>query len=98
MMVKMNGEFPKSMVNSAAKHFRKYFDSSNHFIWPKFASSEESEKAIKQMKLLDDLITKEHSELIDLVRKLLTFDPSRRISAKNALQHKFFRKWYGDCL
>ena len=32
VMVKINGEFPKSMVTALARHSRKYFDSSNHLI------------------------------------------------------------------
>eukprot|EP00455_Lapot_gusevi_P004436 TRINITY_DN1183_c0_g1_i5.p1 TRINITY_DN1183_c0_g1~~TRINITY_DN1183_c0_g1_i5.p1 ORF type:complete len:466 (-),score=71.08 TRINITY_DN1183_c0_g1_i5:100-1335(-) len=56
--------------------------------WPEGAVSRDSVRHVARMKTLSELIP--DPELIDLLRRMLVFDPDLRISAREALAHPFF--------
>lgn len=68
--------------------------------WPAGASSRASIKAVKGVKCLADIVQDAggHSTFLDLVRRLLVFDPDRRCTSAEALQHPFFRESFSNCL
>ena len=54
-------------------------------------------KKVKDMvkpRTLKDLIPDAPAEAIDLISKLLTYDPLERLTAKQVLQHPFLEKLY----
>jgi serine/threonine protein kinase len=50
----------------------------------------ESRKRVRAIRKLSDIVALEHSEFSDLLSRTLTFDPSRRITAAEALDHPYF--------
>jgi dual-specificity kinase len=64
--------------------------------WPVGATSRESIKAVTKLPRLQNLIMQhvDHSagDLIHLLQGLLRYDPSERITAKEALRHSFFMR------
>jgi dual-specificity kinase len=50
----------------------------------------ESRKRVRAIRKLTDLISLEHGEFTDLISRTLAFDPSRRITASEALDHPYF--------
>ena len=47
-----------------------------------------------QQKTLKQLIPNATPEALDLMEKLFTWDPSKRLTAKKMLEHKFFKEIY----
>lgn len=78
--------------------------------WPELATSTRSRHFVASMKSLQvcdvgstailmvkELIsTRRHMPLFDLMQKIFTYDPARRITAAEALQHPFFSEDYSD--
>lgn len=96
MMEQVLGPIPQYMIKRASQHAGKYFRNGRELNWPEGASSRESIRAVRRLPHLRNLIMQnvDHSAgaLIDLLQRLLTFDPIERISAKEALKHEFFRE------
>lgn len=99
--IKTNSRFDTSVVDA--------FDSSTKFL--KFSINSKSvpnrmKKDVKSLKLLDDLIwdkvgndkrgEKFWKYFIDLVKRMLTWNPNNRITAREALNHKWFTKGVND--
>lgn len=83
---------------SAEKYVRR-----GRLDWPEGAMSRDSIKAVLKLHRLQNLIMQhvDHSagDLIHLVQGLLRYDPSDRLSAREALRHPFFtrdhlRRWW----
>lgn len=64
--------------------------------WPEGAASRESIKAVQKLARLQNLIMQhvDHSagDLIHLLQGLLKYDPSDRLTAREALRHSFFTR------
>ncbi|XP_058785135.1 serine/threonine-protein kinase AFC3-like isoform X2 [Vicia villosa] len=95
MMERVLGPLPEHMVKKANKGAEKYFKRGSRLRWPEGAVSRESINAVKKLGHLKDIISR-HVEcsrflLIDLLHGLLTYDPAKRITARQALDHRFFR-------
>lgn len=58
--------------------------------WPEGARSSKSLAAVKKAQTLAQLLP--DADFIDLVQRLLTYDPSKRLTAAEALRHPFFRQ------
>ncbi|XP_074286358.1 serine/threonine-protein kinase AFC3-like isoform X3 [Silene latifolia] len=96
MMEKVLGPFPRHMIQKATRGAEKYFRRGSRLNWPEGAESRESCRAVQKLEHVKDLISRHvdrsKSSLIDLLCKLLRFDPTERPTAKEALNHPFFKE------
>ncbi|NWZ91179.1 CLK3 kinase, partial [Nesospiza acunhae] len=88
MMEKILGPLPSHMVHKTRK--QKYFHNGS-LVWDENTSDgryvQENCKPLRTYMLHDSL---EHAQLFDLMRRMLEFDPSQRITFSEALLHPFF--------
>ncbi|KAM7459406.1 hypothetical protein LguiA_036400 [Lonicera macranthoides] len=95
MMERVLGPLPEHMIRKANRGAEKYFRRSR-LNWPEGAVSRESIRAVKKIDRLKNMISenavgRSRSCLIELLHGLLKFDPSERLTARQALDHPFFR-------
>ncbi|PIN00997.1 Dual-specificity kinase [Handroanthus impetiginosus] len=89
-------EFGRQLLESVAclRGAEKYFRRSR-LNWPEGAVSRESIRAVRKLDQLKNLISSHvdssSSSLVDLLHGILKFDPSERITARQALDHPFFK-------
>ncbi|CEP18192.1 hypothetical protein [Parasitella parasitica] len=94
MMNTVLGPLPQHMVLSANKEGQKFFyKESKKLRYPTTKTTKQSKKFVDALKPLEDIIAPEHNQhnifLLDLLKKLLIYEPSQRISAREALRHPF---------
>ncbi|KAE8724481.1 Serine/threonine-protein kinase AFC2 [Hibiscus syriacus] len=95
MMERVLGPLPEHMIRRANRGAEKYFRRGSRLNWPEGAVSRESIRAVKKLDRLKNMIS-HHVEssrysLADLLEGLLKYDPSERLTARQALNHPFFR-------
>ncbi|XP_061364889.1 serine/threonine-protein kinase AFC2 isoform X1 [Gastrolobium bilobum] len=95
MMERVLGPLPQHVLKRVDRHAEKYVRR-GRLDWPVGATSRESIKAVMKLPRLQNLIMQhvDHSagDLIHLLQGLLRFDPSERLTAKEALRHSFFMR------
>ena len=74
----------------------KYFDREGNFDWPNIATDSKSVQIVNKLKNLRDILNvtsddREKEDFLDLCEKCLKIDPNERITAKEAISHKFFK-------
>ncbi|XP_008049430.1 dual specificity protein kinase CLK4 isoform X3 [Carlito syrichta] len=88
MMERILGPIPTHMIQKTRK--RKYFHH-NQLDWDEHSSAgryvRRRCKPLKEFMLCHD---EEHEKLFDLVRRMLEYEPTKRITLDEALQHPFF--------
>ncbi|CAL0326824.1 unnamed protein product [Lupinus luteus] len=96
MMERVLGPLPPHMVVRADRRADKYFRRGTRLGWPDSSTSRESMRAVWKLPRLPNLIMQhvDHSagDLIDLLQRLLRYDPTERIKAREALRHPFFSR------
>ncbi|KAL2897656.1 Serine/threonine-protein kinase AFC3 [Bienertia sinuspersici] len=97
MMERVLQPFPPHIIQKATRGAEVYFRQGSRLNWPEGAKSRESIRAVQRLQHVKDLISwhlcsPSSCVFIDLLYKLLRFDPSERLSAKEALNHSFFRR------
>ncbi|KAK8547428.1 hypothetical protein V6N13_098138 [Hibiscus sabdariffa] len=95
MMERVLGPLPEHMIRRANRGAEKYFRRGSRLNWPEGAVSRESIRAVKKLDRLKNMLS-QHVEssrysLADLLEGLLKYDPSERLTARQALNHPFFR-------
>ncbi|KAH6835864.1 Protein kinase superfamily protein [Perilla frutescens var. hirtella] len=94
MMERVLGPLPEHMLKKASKGAEKYFRRSR-LNWPEGAVSRDSIRAVRKLDLLKNLISRHvdspRSSLVNLLHGLLKFEPSERLTARQALEHPFFK-------
>uniref|UniRef100_A0A2N9GUQ1 dual-specificity kinase n=1 Tax=Fagus sylvatica TaxID=28930 RepID=A0A2N9GUQ1_FAGSY len=95
MMDRVLGPLPEHMIQRADRGAEKYFRRGLRINWPEGAVSRESIRAVNKLHRLKDLVS-QHVEssrffLTDLLHGLLKYDPSERLTARQALDHPFFK-------
>ncbi|KAL0312008.1 UNVERIFIED_CONTAM: Serine/threonine-protein kinase AFC3 [Sesamum radiatum] len=94
MMERVLGPLPEHMIRRADRGAKKYFRRS-HLNWPEGAVSRESIRAVRKLDQLKNLVSRHvdssRSSLVNLLHGLLKFDPSERLTARQALEHPFFK-------
>ncbi|KAI7843948.1 hypothetical protein COHA_002486 [Chlorella ohadii] len=97
MMEAVLGPIPPQLASSAAEGVRDLFRR-NRLNWPDGAESKKSLKAVQRLKKLKEYL-KQHCEdavrphldcVADLIRRMLEYRASERITAAEALRHPFF--------
>ncbi|POO03903.1 Serine/threonine protein kinase [Trema orientale] len=95
MMERVLGPLPEHMIQRANRGAEKYFKRGARLNWPEGAVSRESIRAVKKLDCLKELVSQHvessRASLIDLLHGLLKYDPSERLTARQALDHPFFR-------
>ncbi|XP_024169131.1 serine/threonine-protein kinase AFC2 isoform X3 [Rosa chinensis] len=95
MMERVLGPLPQHILKRADRHADKYVRR-GRLDWPEGAASRESIKAVQKLARLQNLIMQhvDHSagDLIHLLQGLLKYDPSDRLTAREALRHSFFTR------
>uniref|UniRef100_A0A1D1YD73 dual-specificity kinase n=1 Tax=Anthurium amnicola TaxID=1678845 RepID=A0A1D1YD73_9ARAE len=93
MMEKVLGPLPQHMLKRSDRHAEKYIRR-GRLDWPEGANSRESIRAVLKLLRLQNLVMQhvDHSagDLIDLLQGLLRYEPSERLTAREALKHPFF--------
>lgn len=80
-------------TNQAAQYFTKQ----DRLDYPNAKTSRESKKYVKNMKALGQIIPQTpnnsfNSQFVDLLRNMFVYDPKKRITALQALQHPWFKE------
>ncbi|QDP16936.1 hypothetical protein Tsubulata_013518 [Turnera subulata] len=95
MMERVLGPLPKHMIQKADRGAEKYFRKGSRLNWPEGADSRESIRAVRKLDRLKDIISQHagssSASLIDLLYSLLEYEPSKRLTAREALDHPFFK-------
>ncbi|XP_021743729.1 serine/threonine-protein kinase AFC2-like isoform X2 [Chenopodium quinoa] len=95
MMERVLGPLPDHLLRRADRHAEKYIRR-GRLNWPEGATSRESIKAVLKLPRLQNLVMQhvDHSagDLIDLLQGLLHYDPTLRMTAREALRHPFLTR------
>ncbi|KAJ8431422.1 hypothetical protein Cgig2_004454 [Carnegiea gigantea] len=88
MMERVLGPLPQHMLKRVDRHAEKYVRR-GRLDWPEGATSRESIRAVQKLLRLQHV---DHSggDLIHLLQGLLRYDPTERLTAREALRHPFF--------
>ncbi|KAH9776461.1 serine/threonine-protein kinase AFC2 [Citrus sinensis] len=95
MMERVLGPLPQHMLKRVDRHAEKYVRR-GRLDWPEGAASRESIKSVMKLPRLQNLIMQhvDHSagDLTHLLQGLLRYDPTDRLTAREALRHPFFTR------
>ncbi|PCH42314.1 CMGC/CLK protein kinase [Wolfiporia cocos MD-104 SS10] len=94
MMEKVMGKMPERFAEQGARSKPEFFTKEGGKL-PSLlrVTDPQSRKDVKACRSLEQIIPPNDSincQFLDLVKKLLTFDPTERISVKEALKHRYF--------
>ncbi|KAI0058779.1 CMGC CLK protein kinase [Artomyces pyxidatus] len=93
MMEMVMGKMPERFARAGARSKPEYFKEGNKLDWPKPKATKQSKKEVRATRSLQEIIPQTdiiNRHFLDLVRKLLIFDPAQRITVREALQHPYF--------
>ncbi|KAA1467312.1 kinase-like protein [Dentipellis sp. KUC8613] len=94
MMEMVMGKMPERFARAGARSKPEFFKEGNKLDWPKAKSTTRaSKKEVRATRSLPEIIPQSdmiNRQFLDLVRKLLAFDPAQRITVKEALNHPYF--------
>ncbi|KAL9176884.1 hypothetical protein ABFS82_01G024300 [Erythranthe guttata] len=94
MMERVLGPLPEHIIRRANRGAEKYFKRSR-LNWPEGAVSRDSIRAVRKLDPLKNLVSRHvdssRSALLNLLHGLLKFDPSERLTPRQALEHPFFK-------
>ncbi|CAO3645340.1 unnamed protein product [Cunninghamella echinulata] len=92
MMEVVIGKFPQQMTKMTGREIQKYFRDGK-LIYPDAKTPRQSRQYVRNLKTLSQLIhphTQYNIQFMDLIKKMLVYDPNNRITAREALRHPFF--------
>ncbi|KAG0735570.1 hypothetical protein G6F57_013657 [Rhizopus arrhizus] len=92
MMESVLGPIPTHMIHNASKEAKNWFIN-NKLKYPPSSTRQSRRLLVNGLKPLDQIvppITTYNMHLNDLLKKILVYEPSARISAREALRHPFF--------
>ncbi|THH18111.1 hypothetical protein EW146_g2807 [Bondarzewia mesenterica] len=93
MMEIVMGKMPERFARAGARSKPEYFKEGNKLDWPKAKASRQSKKDVRSTRGLQDIVPPTDAvnrQFMDLIRKLLAFDPAARITVREALNHPYF--------
>ncbi|RKF57638.1 Dual specificity protein kinase lkh1 [Golovinomyces cichoracearum] len=86
----VNALHRKNSGEVAAKYFKR-----SKLDYPQPETTRASRRFVKAMKRLEDIIPDNNKfckNFLDLLKKIFVYDPEKRITAKEALQHQWFKE------
>ncbi|TFK72959.1 CMGC/CLK protein kinase [Pluteus cervinus] len=92
MMEMVMGKMPERFARAGTRSKPEFFKDAK-LDWPKAKASKQSRKDVRETRSLMEVIPPvDHinRQFLNLVQKLLTFDPAQRISVREALNHPYF--------
>ncbi|KAI8647456.1 kinase-like domain-containing protein [Parasitella parasitica] len=92
MMVVVLGKIPAKLIKTANHDAQKFFKDGK-LKYPDVDTTKQSKKYVRALKLLKLIInphTNARFQFLDLLSKMLVYDPAARITAREALRHPFF--------
>ncbi|EFA79063.1 protein serine/threonine kinase [Heterostelium album PN500] len=87
MMERVIGPLPQHLTQNS----KKYYPTGEYLDWKHDEDTRSLEK-VNSMRGLVEYFHPEHQKLLDLISKLLEYQPSKRLSACDALNHPFFHE------
>ncbi|KAI6039818.1 kinase-like domain-containing protein [Pisolithus marmoratus] len=93
MMEMVMGKMPERFARAGARSKPEFFKEGARLDWPKPKASRQSKKDVRATRPLQDVIPPTDNmnrQFLDLVRRLLAFDPAQRITVRDALHHPYF--------
>jgi len=93
MMEQVMGKMPERFARAGARTKPEYFKEGCKLNWPGTKATKQSRKEVRACRSLQDIIPATDAinrHFLDLVKRLLTFDPAQRISVREALNHPYF--------
>ncbi|TFK40262.1 CMGC/CLK protein kinase [Crucibulum laeve] len=94
MMEMVMGKMPERFARAGARSKPEFFREGAKLDWPKAKASRQSKKDVRATRPLADVIPPHDAinrQFLNLVQKLLTFDPAQRITVRDALNHPYFQ-------
>ncbi|TFK27188.1 CMGC/CLK protein kinase [Coprinopsis marcescibilis] len=94
MMEVVMGKMPERFARNGARSKPEFFKDGSKLDWPKAKSTRQSKKDVKATRPLAEVIPPHDNinrQFLDLVQRLLAFDPAQRITVRNALEHEYFK-------
>ncbi|KAF2827986.1 kinase-like protein [Ophiobolus disseminans] len=88
--IKQDRSSSRNSANAAARYFKN-----SKLDYPNTETNKASKKYVKAMKKLPETIpghTDFNRQFLDLLRRIFIYDPKKRITAKEALQHPWFKE------
>ncbi|CAO3644402.1 unnamed protein product [Mucor hiemalis] len=98
MMSVVLGKIPAKLVRASSREAQKFFkDGKLNYPTPETTKqSKKYVKALKPIKLIIEPHTNARMLFLDLLSKMLVYDPANRLSAREALRHPFFMVLFDD--
>ncbi|KAF7327448.1 hypothetical protein MKEN_00322900 [Mycena kentingensis (nom. inval.)] len=93
MMEMVMGKMPERFARAGARSKPEFFKETVKLDWPKAKASRQSKKDVRATRPLSDVIPPTdvvNRNFLNLVQKLLAFDPAQRITVREALNHPYF--------
>ncbi|KAK7044225.1 serine threonine protein kinase CMGC group [Paramarasmius palmivorus] len=94
MMEVVMGKMPDRFARAGARSKPEFFKEGAKLDWPKAkSSSRQSKKDVRSVRPLAEIIPQTdivNRQFLDLVRKLLAFDPAQRLTVAEAIKHPYF--------
>ncbi|KAK4520208.1 medium-chain fatty acid-CoA ligase faa2 [Mucor velutinosus] len=92
MMVVVLGKIPAKLIKAANRDAQKFFKDGK-LKYPDVDTTKQSKKYVRALKLLKHIVNPHNNarfQFLDLLSKMLVYDPAARITAREALRHPFF--------
>eukprot|EP01002_Notosolenus_urceolatus_P014707 NODE_646_length_1883_cov_27.073610_g518_i0.p1 GENE.NODE_646_length_1883_cov_27.073610_g518_i0~~NODE_646_length_1883_cov_27.073610_g518_i0.p1 ORF type:complete len:420 (+),score=171.75 NODE_646_length_1883_cov_27.073610_g518_i0:173-1432(+) len=93
LMEKAIAPLPDFAVRGCTPESAKMFRPDLKLDWPRIAPSESSVAKVKKMKNIRQLLPAQEPELVDLITKLLDYNKTTRLGAREALNHPFITRY-----
>ncbi|KAF5392383.1 hypothetical protein D9757_001502 [Collybiopsis confluens] len=93
MMEMVMGKIPDRFARAGARSKPEFFKEGSKLDWPKPKASRQSKKDVRNTRALVEVIPPHdliNRHFLNLVQKLLAFDPAQRITVADALKHPYF--------
>jgi len=93
MMEMVMGKMHERFARAGARSKPEFFKDGAKLDWPKPKASRQSKKDVRATRPLSDVIPPMDTinrHFLNLVQRLLAFDPAQRITVREALNHPYF--------